>query len=105
MMKYSVINDSVFHDYDTCDSIRLPYEIFKELGIDDSDLADVSFVNGKLVITPREVKCVITEQEFVEAVDSMVRVMSENFNDDSLYSSASDGAKAFLKELNIKVED
>lgn len=31
MMKYSVINDSVFHDYDTCDSIRFPTRFSKNL--------------------------------------------------------------------------
>lgn len=103
-MKLSIINNSAFHAYDTCDSIRLPEEVFKQLGIDDGDFANIDFVDGKLIISPRKVKCVITHDELSEAFDSMVSVAGDSIYEDSI-DTLYEGVKAFLKELNIKVDD
>lgn len=44
-MKLSIINNSAFHDYDICDSIRLPEEVFKQLGIDDDGSIQACWMN------------------------------------------------------------
>lgn len=85
--------------------IHLPEELIKSLGVQNEVLVDAKIRDEELIISPPKIKhrVKITSKELTEAIEFMMAMMGEDSNN-SLYESICDGARIFLKKLNIKVE-
>lgn len=84
--------------------ISLPYELIEELGAEHEGFGDVVIKEGKLTISPRKVKCRITEEGLANVVYAMSTMIKENFSDACFFDAILSSVGVFLAELGIKME-